>query len=142
MKKIRTIFNLIKNFILRKRKFLLSFTKEDGRWYVDMPYWGFKKSQLEMVSGANTMLDKMADGESEVNLVIEIPKDKNQQFDNWIRCDKVEQLGLRYGATYKTNQSDEFWICPVTLFVLGRYPEVMYIASMKFYKLINNIKNI
>ena len=129
MKKIRTIFKLIKNFVLRKREFSLSFTKEDDKWYVHFPDWGFKKTQLEMVSGANVMLDKMADGESEVHLTVKIPKDKSQHFDDCIECNKVDQLGLKYGATYKTNYGDEFWICPVTLFVLGRYPEVMYISK-------------
>ncbi len=129
MKKIRTIFKLINNFVLRKREFSLSFTKEDSKWYVCFSDWGFKKSQLEMVSGANVMLDKMAGDELEVHLTVKIPKDKSQHFDDCIECNKVDQLGLKYGATYKTNYGDEFWICPVTLFVLGRYPEVMYISK-------------
>jgi hypothetical protein len=42
--------------------------------------------------------------------------------------------GLFAGATYKVNGLEgftkEIWICPVTLTVLGHYPQYIYIKQM------------
>ncbi|GJG69316.1 hypothetical protein PRLR6025_27850 [Prevotella lacticifex] len=38
-----------------------------------------------------------------------------------------------YGANYDTSGFDGFnrsvWICPVTIFVLGRYPNYIYVSA-------------
>ena len=38
---------------------------------------------------------------------------------------------LFYGATYDATDCEDFqrsiWICPITLFVLGRYPKYIYV---------------
>lgn len=40
----------------------LTFVKEDDhRWFVVLPEWGGDKDELEMILGADTMLDVLAD---------------------------------------------------------------------------------
>ena len=35
----------------------LKFNKEADRWYIDLPDWTGTKGELEMVAGADTLLD-------------------------------------------------------------------------------------
>ncbi|MET3500543.1 hypothetical protein ABIC45_002134 [Mucilaginibacter rubeus] len=47
------------------------FIKEDnGRWYIDLPDWQGVKADLEMVEGADTMLDYVGEGSNEVKLLL------------------------------------------------------------------------
>ena len=65
----------------------LKFYKEsDNRWYVDLPEWIGSKAELEMVAGADSMLEYMAEGERQVWLVL-----SEKEFEN---ADKLEFLRL------------------------------------------------
>ena len=48
------------------------FYKEGKRWYVDLPEWMGTKADLEMVFGADTMLDIISNKGSEVKLNISL----------------------------------------------------------------------
>ena len=52
----------------------------------------------------------------------------------YFECVK-QYSGLFAGATYKVNGLEgftrEIWICPVTLTVLGHYPQYIYIKQMQ-----------
>jgi hypothetical protein len=65
--KIITILILIKNVLIRKKKYRLRFKAERDnvikRWYYDFPNWGFSHSNLEMVSGADGLCENMQKGE-------------------------------------------------------------------------------
>lgn len=109
----------------------LKFCKEtDGRWFVDLPDWDGGKDALEMVAGADTMLDIMAEGEREVILLL-----SERYFDN---SDVLEFKSLAEdlgnGAYYKLEKykgiemNHELWLCDVTLFVMGKFPEKIYIS--------------
>jgi hypothetical protein len=105
---------------------------EDNRWYINLPEFieqGGSKEELEMVSGADTFLHILSSGSDKVSLLI-----SNQPFID------SEQLHLDYtdpdnpleGAYYwlleykKETFSLKIWLCSVTLFVLGEYPDVIY----------------
>ena len=51
-------------------KRLRLYKEEDNRWYVDLPDWTGSKSDLEMVAGADAMLDYFAEGENSIWLYI------------------------------------------------------------------------
>jgi len=54
---------------MKQHRFIL----EDSSWYIDLPQFleqGGNKADLEMVSGADTMLDIIAEGKTEVTLQI------------------------------------------------------------------------
>lgn len=135
-KKIQTILNLISNFIIRGTKYKLKFVKEGDSWFYDFKNWGFDHSDLEMVSGADKLCELYSKGTREVIVEIIASKKKKpgllEEYDEW----EGEDLGgfdyrdrLIWGRTYKNGKGEKFWICPVTLFVLGRYPNYIYIKK-------------
>ena len=54
-------------------------------------------------------------------------------MNGYFECVK-QYSGLFAGATYQVNGLEgftrEIWICPVTLTVLGHYPQYIYIKQM------------
>lgn len=120
------------------RKFI--FNKEDnGRWYVCLPEWLGDKEDLEMVGGADTMLDIMSEGNNYVLLYMSLEPVEN--FDTLeldaLCCDYdfFAQGGPATGAFYKmkTYMGVEFnltmWLCDVTKFVFGDFPQTIYIKK-------------
>ena len=107
----------------------LKFIKETTkRWYIDLPEWTGRREDLEMVFGADTLLDKLSNGGNTVSLKVELEK-----FDD---CDGImtKTVEDEYGATYlyKTSEYEHvLWLCPVTLFVLGGvYPGEIWIKNI------------
>ena len=103
---------------------LLTFNKEkDGRWYVDLPTWDGDKSELEMVLGADTMLDIISQGDEEVHLFI-----SEEPFDHTFELSFVKE---EYeGASYVLSSelyNFNVWLCHVTKFVFEHFPQKIYI---------------
>ena len=131
--------SMVKN-VEKKEEYIISFTKEDdGLWYVDYPNWPFDHSHLQMVRRADKLCELLSyDGKHTKVSVIPSKEDKDVQGHNineQFRLLKVES-GLTDGATYQVclNQFKRFgafiWLCPVTLFVVGEYPEYLYIKTL------------
>ena len=150
--KILTILILLYNVIIRRNHFTLKFHKEVEnnitRWYYDFPHWGFDKNNLEMVAGADDLLDYYSQGNDHVTLEMYVSKKLkwkhscNPDFDTYKGEDIVKDAGLwqrlQMGRGYtgtnimRINEivTKTFWICPVTLFVLGRYPNYIYVRKI------------
>ena len=155
MKKILTILILLFNLVVRRKHYTLKFVAEcDGPadnpklvklWYYHFPLWGFDKHNLLMVAGADTLCELYAKGKDEVTVEIIASKKKQdlspQLYDEYVAQDIIidgmthqgdfinSQLDkLLYGRTYQKGDT-QMWICPVTLFVLGRYPKYIYIKK-------------
>ena len=102
----------------------LKFKKEDtDRWYIVLKNWLGPKSALEMVMGADTLLDKLSDGGDEVTVTVK----KNEGPGDYV-CVKDKQAGDDYGRWYDVFRNGEkvhrMWLCPVTRFVfMGFYPD-------------------
>jgi hypothetical protein len=153
IKKIYTVLVLIKNLIFKKQKYTLHFIAETNPpiklWYYDFKHWGFDKHNLLMVSGADNLCELYAKGKNEVtvqlittNKPIE-DKNVNKNYDLFTAEELPQNTKfidkILYGRNYtqiKTIYDDNLkeqiqirtmWICPVTLFVLGRYPKYIYI---------------
>ena len=107
---------------------VIRFYKEsDNRWYADIPDWTGEKWELEMVLGADTMLDILAQGEGEVSLII-----STQPFEG--ADDLVFESMGDGGAWYSVDMLKgisypdfEIWLCHVTEFVFGEFPKILYI---------------
>lgn len=107
------------------------FYKEGNNWYVDLPEWEGSKSDLMMIGGADTMLDIISKNGTEVTVNI-----SEQEFEG---ADKLtfnklaEDIGE--GAYYDLEKYEEetinlsVFLCDVTLFVFGKFPEVLYISN-------------
>ncbi len=115
--------------ISRKLKF---YKEADERWYVELPEWKGSKADLEMVAGADTMLNFMSEGEDHINLYL------SEEFLSG--TDKLEFVRMATeignGAHYimKSYRDIEFnlplWICDVTLLVFNnRFPETIYVLK-------------
>lgn len=149
LKKIYTILVLLFNLIVRRRHYKLHFVAENNppikRWYYDFKHWGFDHANLEMVSGAEALCDFYANGKDEVTVEIIASKKKlnlNPQLYDEFKAQDIIIDGLTHQGNFINSQLDKFlygrtyqkgyttmWICPVTLFVLGRYPKYIYIKK-------------
>ena len=130
---------LLKAMILRKSQLKVSFTKEsNGRWYVDFPNWPLSHDNLEMVAGADDLLELLNSGSNHVSL--EVYTKQPEKYD--VELKKVHSA-LTKGSFYtvetplvgweKPNsiRRKQLWLCPVTLTVLGNYPKIIYLRVLK-----------
>ena len=102
----------------------LSFEKDcDGRWYIVLDCWDGDKSELEMVAGADVMLDTLSDGSDVVTLLVDT--DEPPRYDVKLELTTRHDIGC---ASYSAG-GFPVWLCDVTLFVLGEFPEVMYVTK-------------
>jgi hypothetical protein len=113
---------------------IYTFKKEAGSWYIDLPEYletGGRKTDLEMVDGADELLDLLARREKKVSLEMDV-----QPFEN---ADVLELVHLceapKGGGYYKLDSyrsrplNKEIWLCDVALFVFGDLPEKIYIKA-------------
>lgn len=151
IKKIYTIIVLICNLIVRRKDYTLKFIAlNDGpikRWYYVFPHWGFDFNHLEMVAGADKLCELYSNGTDEATVEIKATKEQDDTLkDKGYKCFVKQEVSkeldeeelsllekILYGRTYIHWGTDKkittFWICPVTLFVLGRYPRYIYIKD-------------
>ncbi len=111
------------------------YVPEDKLWYIDMP-WPGDRYNLAMVAGSNHLL-KYLDKEEKnrVRVLVYPSKKKLTGMENEGYFELVKQFSrMLGGATYKVNGMEDFsreiWICPVTLCVLGHYPDYIYIKQI------------
>tara|TARA_R110000737_G_scaffold90497_2_gene122820 strand:- start:507 stop:830 length:324 start_codon:yes stop_codon:yes gene_type:complete len=103
-----------------------TFEKEqDERWYVVLPEWTGDKEELEMVAGADSFLDILAQGETTVHATM-----STDPFDGYTyKLEFVEHEGGG-GNYHLTSDYYDFpvWLCHVTKFVFGHLPENIYVS--------------
>jgi hypothetical protein len=111
---------------------LLKFYKEsDNRWYVNLPEWEGTKSELEMVAGADNMLEYMAEGENNVSVFMS--EEEFEGADTLQFVSLADEIGN--GAFYKLKTylgieiNLEIWICDVTKFIFGDFPKKIHILK-------------
>tara|TARA_B100000768_G_scaffold36890_1_gene35558 strand:+ start:872 stop:1204 length:333 start_codon:yes stop_codon:yes gene_type:complete len=104
----------------------LKFNKEGKLWYIDLPQWTGFKAELEMVAGADKLLDALdVNKENTIKLLVStkpLPR-SNITLSKLVNC-----FG---GATYmvkSTGFNRPIWICAVTKYVFGGLlPKRIYI---------------
>jgi hypothetical protein len=139
MKYLKYFWLLLKAIILRKSQLEVSFTKESNeRWYVDFPNWPLYHSMLEMVAGADDLLNLLNSGSNHISLTVHTTKPR--KYD--IELKKVKS-SLTKGAFYivetpfkgwerpNSIRRKQLWLCPVTLTVLGQYPKQIWLEIKK-----------
>lgn len=112
---------------------ILDFNKEDdGCWYIDLPAWPFSHHNLMMVAGADDLCEHLSDNKKSVTVAV-IANPERKATKDWGKLVKTKS-SLTGGATYKVENIEGFnqdiWLCPVTLFVFGKYPNTMYIKKI------------
>jgi hypothetical protein len=110
----------------------IRFYIESNRWYADIPEWTGPMADLEMVMGADMMLNIMSQGENDVTLTL---------FDDLVHDAEsilsLNKLGGSEGGGYYNFDSfrgisynTEVWLCNVTNFVFGNIPKTISIISV------------
>lgn len=108
----------------------IRFYNENGLWYADLPTYisdgvGTKEDLL-MVSGADTWLDILSECGNEISL--EVRDSAFPEFDA-----KLLYVGdVKVPGDYIVYPNmHEMWLCGVTTWVFGYYPQAIY------YKVVN-----
>lgn len=111
------------------------FYKEGASWYIDLPEYlaqGGSPGDLQMVEGADKMLEVMAGGGKEVLLTISaVLFEGSDELELTQKCEPY--IG---GAYYILKQyegqniNQHMWLCQVTEFVFGTLPERIYIKKV------------
>ena len=82
-----------------------------------------------MVGGADKVCSYLADGRQAVRLSVVANKVSLPLLGYGLLTKTYSNLF--YGANYDATDCEDFqrsiWICPITLFVLGRYPKYIYV---------------
>lgn len=116
----------------RRSEYKLQFNHEDdGRWYVDFPGWPFDHHNLMMVAGADKLCAFLSDDDKFARIDV-IPANREESHPGYAKLVQQDH-SLTGGSTYMVTGLEgferEIWLCPVTLFVLGRYPKYLYIRK-------------
>ncbi len=122
---------------------IYTFKKEkSGRWYIDLPHFDGPKEALEMVEGADTMLELILNifyKEGEIKIALRCETEPFEGSNELIKKDVsgdeskteiIETVGGMYYDLSKYNGlsfNAEMWLCDVTLYVFGKFPEKIYI---------------
>jgi hypothetical protein len=104
----------------------LTFNKEDKKWYIYLPEWEGDKAELEMVAGADRLLDVLSGDKDTVTIEV-----SEEPLEDAIKLKKLHHL--YGGADYKVENCpgvDRAWLCKVTKFVYGGYmPNRLFIKK-------------
>lgn len=112
------------------------FYKDESCWFIDLKWFPFNKAHLAMVCGADELLDNLSENSAEVFLEISTKPIKN----NYDCLHLVEKLGWVMGAVYEVSatkriknsifNTNQLWLCAVTLLVFGHYPKNIYFKKL------------
>lgn len=100
----------------------------DNKWYIDLPEWKGSKAELQMVCGADTMLDIISEGENTVAIHFDL---NSYEGSDVLELKEIHPADFS-GATYFLKSfrgielNLEMWLCDVTKFVFGDFPKNIY----------------
>jgi hypothetical protein len=97
---------------------------EDSRWYIDLPTWKGSIADLEMVAGADVMLDILSGNKNILTIDLSDSYKDKEKWDKPVILELHEKhTGLTGGgATYMWGD-EKIWLCDVTKFVFdGHFP--------------------
>lgn len=115
---------------MRTSRAVMKFNKlSSNRWYAEVDDWPGDFEDLQMIFGADTLLDKLSDGKDYVKLAIyadEIPN----KFTVMLNKYNEDKEGAYYMQRYYGDIPESVFICNVTEFVLGYFPDTIYITKL------------
>jgi hypothetical protein len=105
---------------------------KEQRWYLDLPEWEGDKADLEMIYGADKMLDLIAKGDRSVYFTV-----KTRPFVNGTPLTLIEDNLPQGGGLYLLKAyngvelNQKVWLCDVTTHIFRRLPKVIYFEYHK-----------
>ncbi len=107
----------MKNFIISINVFL-----DKGLWVFDDDRVGLQKEPF--VSGADTLIDKLAQGKEEIQLIFSDKKFPGSK----IKIERMKEQRYTTGTEYFCEElSHELWLCPALNLYYPISPEEIYI---------------
>ena len=98
------------------------FNKEQGRWYIDLPNWEGTKAELQMVAGADTLLDQLSNQGTSVKVAMSTDKVSPEGYQTLKRIIHTPPNGCIYHLGFVP-----VWLCNVTKFVFeGIFPKQIH----------------
>lgn len=112
-----------------------TFIKEEEQWFIDLPEYlanGGAKGDLQMVAGADIMLDIMSNGKNEVTIAMaEAPFQDADELQLQELCDPTLGGGIYLMELYEGKKiMQQMWLCAVTEFVFGYMPKTIYVKRV------------
>ena len=98
------------------------FYRDELRWYVDLPEWTGSHDDLEMIEGADVLLNILSNDHYEVEV-----KFADEPFEG---CHTLTLLENGYYTNNAWHGPSTIWLCHVTEFVFGKYPKFIYYAKL------------
>lgn len=101
---------------------IYEFYKENEKWYINVPHYPGPKSALQMVCGADKLLDRISEGALNITLDLSLEYDESRDtlwFDT-----ECPGGGAWYRYMPGTPGEDRnVWLCDVTLYLFGHFPK-------------------
>jgi hypothetical protein len=103
-----------------------------GDWYIDLPEWDGEISDLQMVAGADSFCNILAQGDNEVYVHLSNEPFQDCQTLLYQMPGRLEGWEMGSGAWYMLEyyMGNEFnlpmWLCDVTKFVFGDFPNIIF----------------
>ena len=111
------------------RRLKVSFKKVYGDWYCDIKGWPEKFFPNSLMVGDASMLIQLMSGAEDYVSFDVLPSKKEIEEEGLIKL-TLYKSSITGGGYYSTQVGEmklaHVWLCPVTLFVLGRYPQYIY----------------
>jgi hypothetical protein len=108
----------------------MSFEKDGSDWFAVIPEWEGSYTDLQMVAGADSMCEILAQGEDLVTVDLIVGKIPAGYKVKLVKQMDTPEIG---GAVYNVHFSNELfdpfqaWLCDVTRYVFGHLPQEIYI---------------
>jgi hypothetical protein len=107
------------------------YKESDGSWFIKLPEWQGSKADLQMVLGADTLLDIMAQGHQEILVRFSTEGFPGANVMSWF-LNGIPGDPDMGGAMYRVEEYNtiaynfDIWLCDVTKFVFGEFPKHIY----------------
>lgn len=108
------------------------FYKDELGWFIDIPEWKGERWDLQMVSGADTFLDILSQGENEIYVTLSDKRFDGCEVLEFEYYGRLEAWELGEGAWYRlmsykgVSYDLSMWLCDVTKYVFGDLPDRIY----------------
>ncbi len=108
------------------------FYRDEQGWFVDLPEWEGEKWELQMVMGADTFLEILTQGDNEIHLTLSTEPFNGCETLHHMYDGLLEGPELGEGAWYRLEKymgldyKLQMWLCDVTKFVFGNFPNKIY----------------
>jgi hypothetical protein len=94
-------------------------------WYIDLPEYPGPKEDLQMVAGADTLLDFLSGNTNSFTGIVS----KTFIPEAIVISRDYQKPEPKEGEYYLYGELS-IWLCPVTQFVFNEYPEKIYISKI------------